>query len=435
MSFQNYISFGIGYQCISLFIEMHCNFRAFTCYNTGMNETDIQLFSSLIKGTDQIDTACYSRDGTLISTTDSAASVMLDAFSLLGCKDTMLMHDKQHRMPITLGSAIGLEWTAAFQYEEDQLVNCWVIGPVFYQDISAQAMDEYLSSNAKITVAFANRFREALKHIPVVSNMVSIRYAVMLHYCINHEWIHNADINREAISSQEPMTTASIKHHEHIWDTEQALLAMVKEGNLNYRQALTASRAISNGVPVKGKDPLRQAKTSIIVFTSLITRAAIAGGLSPDEAYSLGDSYINTVEASMNNAELDHLTLTIYDDFIHRVHDHKQLTGISPKIQECCDYIELHSEEKITANTLANLTGYAKYYLSKRFKAETGMLINDYIRDAKIAQAKLLLLHSSMSLQEISDHLSFSNRNYFANVFHKAVGKTPNEYRNIYKAD
>ncbi|MCH3961646.1 MAG: AraC family transcriptional regulator [Solobacterium sp.] len=398
-----------------------------------MNETDMQLFSSLIKGTDQIDTACYSSDGTLLSTTDSAASVMLDAFSLLGCKETMLAYSRNHRMPITLGSAIGLEWIAAFQYEDNKLVNCWVIGPAFYQDISTQAIDAYLSSSEKITVAFANRFREALKHISVIPNMINMRYVVMLHYCINHEWIRNADINSETIVSETLQNTGSFLHHEHVWDTEQALLSMVREGNLNYRQALTASRSISNGVPVKGKDPLRQAKTSIIVFISLVTRAAIDGGLSPDEAYSLGDSYINTVESSQNKAELDQLTLAIYDDFIHRVHDHKKRPGISPKIQECCDYIELHSEEKITMDTLSKRTGYTKYYLSKRFKAETGMLINDYIRNAKLSQAKLLLLHSPMSLQEISDHLSFSSRNYFANIFHEAVGMTPTEYRNSSK--
>ncbi len=398
-----------------------------------MNEADIKLFSNLIKGTDQIDITCYSSDGLFLSSTSSADSILLDAFAVLGCKDTMLAYGQNHRMPITLGSAIGLEWTAAFQYEDDKLVNCWVIGPVFYQNISAHDIDEFLSSDPKITVAFTNRFREALKHISVIPSIINLRYVVMLHYCINHEWIRNADINSEATATQEQQKAGSVLHHEHVRNTEQTLLGMVRDGNLNYRQALSASRAISNGVPVKGKDPLRQAKTSIIVFVSLVTRAAIDGGLSPDEAYSLGDSYINTVESSHDISELTQLTPAIYDDFIHRVHNHKQIPGISPKIQECCDYIDLHSEEKITMDTLSKLTGYAKYYLSKRFKAETGKLINDYIRDAKISQAKLLLLHSTMSLQEISEHLSFSSRNYFANIFRDTVGMTPVEYRNTCK--
>ena len=49
---------------------------------------------------------------------------------------------------------------------------------------------------------------------------------------------------------------------------------------------------------MQSSDVLRQSKTSIIVFTSLVCRAAIEGGLSPEEAYSLGDSYIQTAEAA-----------------------------------------------------------------------------------------------------------------------------------------
>ena len=59
------------------------------------------------------------------------------------------------------------------------------------------------------------------------------------------------------------------------------MLQMVRTGDLNYKQALSNSMSISAGVPVQSSDVLRQSKTSIIVFTSLVCRAAIEGGLSP----------------------------------------------------------------------------------------------------------------------------------------------------------
>ena len=64
------------------------------------------------------------------------------------------------------------------------------------------------------------------------------------------------------------------------------MLQMVRTGDLNYKQALSNCMSISAGVPVQSSDVLRQSKTSIIVFTSLVCRAAIEGGLSPEEAYS-----------------------------------------------------------------------------------------------------------------------------------------------------
>ena len=50
---------------------------------------------------------------------------------------------------------------------------------------------------------------------------------------------------------------------------------------------------ISAGVPVRSDDALRQSKTSIIVFTSLVCRAAIEGGLSPEEATRWGTATSN----------------------------------------------------------------------------------------------------------------------------------------------
>ncbi len=46
---------------------------------------------------------------------------------------------------------------------------------------------------------------------------------------------------------------------------------------MNYKQALSNCMSISAGVPVQSSDVLRQSKTSIIVFTSLVCRAAIEG--------------------------------------------------------------------------------------------------------------------------------------------------------------
>ena len=50
----------------------------------------------------------------------------------------------------------------------------------------------------------------------------------------------------------------------------------------NYQAVLQRSIRLSPGVPVQGQDPLRQMKTSIIVFTTLVCRAAMEGGLSPE---------------------------------------------------------------------------------------------------------------------------------------------------------
>ena len=58
-----------------------------------------------------------------------------------------------------------------------------------------------------------------------------------------------------------------------------------------------------------------------MVFTSLVTRAAMEGGLSPEIAYPVGDAYIQAAEDCRDSAELAVLANAMYHDFIYRVHE------------------------------------------------------------------------------------------------------------------
>ena len=81
------------------------------------------------------------------------------------------------------------------------------------------------------------------------------------------------------------------------------------------------------------------------------------------------------------------------------------------------------------AADLAALVGYTEYYLTHKFKAETGLCINDYIKFAKIERAKVLLKSTDQTVQEIAASLCFSTRNYFSRIFQEVTGQTPMEYR------
>ena len=184
---------------------------------------------------------------------------------------------------------------------------------------------------------------------------------------------------------------------------------------------------------MQGVDPLRQAKISITVFTTLVCRAAMEGGLSPEVAYPLGDSYIQSVEDCRDSGELSALAHAMYHDFIYRVHHLHANPNYSQAVQKCCDYIELSLERKIRAEDLAALCGYSEYYLTEKFKKETGQSLNSYIRYAKIEQAKVLLESTELSVREIAGKLAFNTVNYFIQSFRETTGYTPAQYRGRFK--
>jgi len=115
--------------------------------------------------------------------------------------------------------------------------------------------------------------------------------------------------------------------------------------------------------------------------------------------------------------------------FIHRVHDHNVPSNLSAPVKAACEYMELHAGNKITADTLARVTGYTPYYLTRLFQKEIGMSFQEYLQNVRIEKAKLYLTTTDLSVQEIAERLAFSSRSHFSTVFTKAVGMSPASYR------
>ena len=97
---------------------------------------NMELFSELIRCGGNIYTWCYDADGTLLRSNCPDDVFLSGVFDLLGCKQQMREHGRNHEIPVTLGTAIGLLWGAAFEKENDHLKRAWVIGPVFYQNVT-----------------------------------------------------------------------------------------------------------------------------------------------------------------------------------------------------------------------------------------------------------------------------------------------------------
>lgn len=389
------------------------------------------LLAELVQCGGPIFTWCYDEKGNLLRSNCPDEAFLSGIFDLFGCKQQMMEYGAAHDTPITLGTALGILWAVAFEKENGKLKRAWVMGPVFYQDVSMRGIEQGLHyySHLETSVSWTMHLQQVLTKVPVLQNTILHRYTLMMHYCLTGIHLEISDINSETPPKvYDPTYTPAHDRHK-VWMAEQGLLQMVRTGDLNYKQALSNSMTLSAGVPVHSDDALRQSKISVIVFTSLVCRAAIEGGLSPEEAYALGDSYIQTAESAKTLDDLNPLSLVMYDDFIRRVHKCRTNPKLSRPVQQCVDYIEMHLDQKIRAADLAAVVGYTEYYLTHKFKAETGLCINDYIKFAKIERAKVLLKSTDQTVQEIAAALCFSTRNYFSRIFQEVTGQTPMEYR------
>ena len=399
------------------------------------SEQNLILLEALIPRNERLYIWCYGTDGKKKgSSCPGPLEDALDrAFRGLGGLEKARQYAARpdSGKPLIIGSSIGMQWAVTLEAERENSL-FFVIGPVFYQQMDEKKLRESLlrPHTAQHDTGWIGELLAVAAQITVLSYPVFTRYIIMVHNTLTGQQLGLEDLAaggaEEASIRENP---AGKRNRMGVYQAEKALLDMVRQGNINYQSALQYSSGLSHGVPIEGSDPLRPMKTSVIVFTTLVSRAAMEGGLSPEVAYSLGDSYIQTAENSRDSGELAALATAMYHDFIYRVHYLHANPNYSHAIQKCCDYIELSLDRKICAADLAGLVGYTEYYLTEKFKKETGKSVSGYIRDAKIDRARAMLKATDLPVSEIANRLAFNTPNYFIQCFREVVGCTPAQYR------
>ena len=101
-------------------------------------------------------------------------------------------------------------------------------------------------------------------------------------------------------------------------------------------------------------------------------------------------------------------------------------------IRKVRSYIREHLDScDLTRNSIASHIHMNPDYLSSLFHTKFHQTLSTYITTARIDKAKELLLHSSLSLNEISEKAGFTSSSYFHRQFKKYTGLTPQQFRRV----
>ena len=174
-------------------------------------------------------------------------------------------------------------------------------------------------------------------------------------------------------------------------------------------------------------------KNLAIAAVALSTREAMKGGVSPASAYQLSDVYINRIDQCTDIDELEGYSGKIVCEFAKLVAETKKEKGMSVYTEQCRDYIEKHFHNKIYLEDIADAIGISQGHLSRIFRKDMGISVQDYIQKFRIERAANLLKYSEAGLAEISDYLCFHSQSHFGCVFKQYMNMTPRQYRDMYK--
>lgn len=92
-------------------------------------------------------------------------------------------------------------------------------------------------------------------------------------------------------------------------------------------------------------------------------------------------------------------------------------------------WLDENYQIKFSLDALALELGKSRSYVSRKFHAETGEKIHDYLNTLRLRKACECLLHSDESVRNIGARVGFSDVTYFISAFKKGIGETPLQYR------
>jgi len=138
--------------------------------------------------------------------------------------------------------------------------------------------------------------------------------------------------------------------------------------------------------------------------------------------------FINDIISVQNNEDL----FTSFNIFIEKVaslynqEDHSYRSEVISRMQEIIDN-RLH--DNITLESIASEMFFTPSYLSRLFKKEIGKNFSDYLIERRLEKAKILLLSTNQTIDNIAEEIGYENANSFRRLFKSKIGMSATKYR------
>ncbi len=211
-------------------------------------------------------------------------------------------------------------------------------------------------------------------------------------------------------------------------DFETKLLHAVKKGAKEEVIRMSFLDKHDSNIPMHlSGDPLRINKNITISFNTLLSRAAIEGGVPPVYARSLCGKFSMQTESAKNIHDISQIRkemLITYCDSVKNMNT----KNYSPITSKAVEYILTNITGSLKLNNIAEHLHVTPPHLSRIFKKETGLTITDFIHTKKIEEAKYFIKQRKMSIIEVSQLVGYDNPTYFGKVFKRITSMTPSEF-------
>jgi Response regulator containing CheY-like receiver domain and AraC-type DNA-binding domain len=272
-----------------------------------------------------------------------------------------------------------------------------------------------------------NLVKQCKKHLQCVmtcyiSSQVSIEDLIISEMKLQDMDVNNIMFKGKVVLENENPTNLS-HPQQYVFDTDtyKALFSSGKKlGIINHLNKELKTLIDQNHLDYLTLHSIRQDFLQT-VFTILFDHGIQAHSLFADEAnQKLMQDSENSLFDMMRWATF------ITNQTIDYIKEVEQSENIIEKVKR---FIHSNYSSNIGREEIAAHVFLTPDYLSKTFKAKTGLNISDYINQYRIEKAKALLMKNDYNISDIASETGFDSFSYFSTVFKKFTGKSPSVYK------
>ncbi len=164
----------------------------------------------------------------------------------------------------------------------------------------------------------------------------------------------------------------------------------------------------------------------IAAVANLLAEAVAASNLSKDDALR----YVSALQAVDSAPRLNDLTLEI----VQALSRQPKSTAETDIVEKVCDLIRQNlADVNLSVTGVSEAVGVSMQHLSRSFRRKYNITVVEYINSQRIEKAKELIVKEGMTVNKVSEAVGYSNNVTFTRNFHRHVGMSPSEYREISK--
>ena len=211
------------------------------------------------------------------------------------------------------------------------------------------------------------------------------------------------------------------------YEAESRLMYAISHGQMHQAAMVLSSFNIGH-FEQRTADPLRNFKNYLIVFNTLMRKAAQQGSVHPLYIDQLSSAMAQQIEQVLSLEEGTQMLGRMVHKYCLLVKNHN-MTQYSQPVQSVILRVDTELSGDLSLSAHAESIGVNASYLSSLFKKETGQTLTEYVTRRRIDFAIFLLNTTDMQIQTIAQHCGIPDVNYFTRSFRKVAGLTPTEYR------